>query len=266
MTMQSNHQERAVQLTQRLQDIVNRQGSELADVLRHWPAYIQRRTLPRFLAHYELFKITTDLPGCIVELGVFRGASFFTWSNLLETFNTNDRSKKVFGFDHFEGLRPDHFSDDKDGTQDASQQKTPWAYKSSAEAMRGLTELHNDDNLLPGVERCRLVEGDVFESVPRFLRENPGLRISLLYFDLDLYGPTKFCLEQLYPLVVQGGVVCFDEYGLIPWQGESQAVDEYFKEQGLSPRLRRFSFSPSPCGYLIKGEGTAAVGGGHAAV
>ena len=86
------------------------------------------------------------------------------------------------------------------------------------------------------------------------LRENPGLRIALLYCDLDLYGPTKFCLEHFYPLVVNGGIVCFDEYGLIPWEGESRAVDEFLAEHRLSPRLRRFPFSPSPCGYFVKGE------------
>lgn len=116
--MSINYSERDSQLAQRLESIVRDQQSSLADVLRHWPAYVQRRTLPRFLAHYELFKKVMDLPGCIVELGVFRGASFFTWANLLETFHTNDRSKKVYGFDHFEGLRPDHFRDDKDGPRD----------------------------------------------------------------------------------------------------------------------------------------------------
>ena len=206
--MFSSYPKRDADLARRLEEIVSAQGCSLSDMLRYWPAYVQRRTLPRFLAHYELFKKVMDLPGCIVELGVFRGASFFTWANLLETFHTNDRSKKVYGFDHFEGLRPDHFRDDKDGPRDGRDGKQDWAYQTPAEQMRALTALHNDDNLLPGVERCVLVEGDVYESVPRFLEENPGLRISLLYFDLDLYGPTKFCLERLFPLVVRGGVVC----------------------------------------------------------
>lgn len=250
--MSINYSERDAKLAQKLEDIVRAQDAGLSDVLRHWPAYVQRRTLPRFLAHYEIFKKISELPGCIVELGVFRGASFFTWANLLETFHTNDRSKKVYGFDHFEGLRPDHFLDDKDGLRDGRDGKHDWAYRTQAEQMRALTALHNEDNLLPGVDRCVLVEGDVYESVPRFLEENPGLRISLLYFDLDLYGPTKFCLERLFPLVVPGGAVCFDEYGLIPWEGESRAVEEYFASCGITPALRRMSFSPSPSAWFIK--------------
>ena len=249
--MTINYSERDAKLAQDLENIIQAQGSSLKEVLQYWPAYVQRRTLPRFLAHYELFKKVSELPGCIVELGVFRGASFFTWANLLETFHANDRSKKVYGFDHFEGLRPDQFQDDKDGPRDGRDGKYDWAYRAQADQMRALTALHNEDNLLPGVDRCILVEGDVYESVPRFLAENPGLRISLLYFDLDLYGPTKYCLEQLFPLVVRGGVVCFDEYGLIPWEGESRAVDEYFASCGM-PKLRRMPFSPSPSAWFIK--------------
>lgn len=247
--MQIDYPKREKDLDRALEDIISAQRVSVADVLRHWPAYVQRRTLPRFLAHYELFKKIVDLPGNIVELGVYRGGSFFTWSNLLETFCTTDRSRKVYGFDHFEGLRPDHFNE-SDGSKNGQDDKRDWAYRTKAEPIRALTSLHNDDNLLPGIERCVLVEGDVYESVPRFLSENPGLRINLLYFDLDLYGPTKFCLEQFYPLVVKGGVVCFDEYGLIPWQGETCAVEEFFGAP--MPTLHKFQFSTSPGGYYVK--------------
>lgn len=256
--MSINYTERDNQLASTLENIIQAQGFTVSEVLHHWPAYVQRRSLPRFLAHYELFKKVMDLPGCIVELGVFRGASFFTWANLLETFHTNDRSKKVYGFDHFEGLRPDHFQDDKDGPRDNRDGKHDWAYRTPAEQIRALTALHNEDNILPGVERCVLLEGDVYESVPQFLADNPGLRICLLYFDLDLYGPTKFCLERLFPLVVRGGVVCFDEYGLIPWEGESRAVDEYFNQCGERPELKRMPYSPSPSAWFVKNYGPYA--------
>jgi hypothetical protein len=221
------------------------------DILRNWPAYALRRDIPRFLAHYELFKHTIDLPGCIVELGVFKGNSFFTWANLLETFNTSDRHKKVFGFDHFEGLKNDQF-DEKDGKKDESVQKIDSGYKCTAEEVRKLVKLHNDDNLLPGAERCRLIEGDIMETLPKFLNDNPGLKICLLHFDMDLYQPTKYALELLYPFVLKGGVICFDEYGLIPWQGETNAVDEYFQKIGERPLIKRFPFCHVPSGYMIK--------------
>ena len=234
-----------------LEDIFTSRNYSYSDILRNWPAYVLRRDIPRFLAHYELFKKTLDLPGCIVELGVYKGASFFTWSNLAETFCASDRYKKVFGFDHFEGLKENQFSE-QDGKRDENVQKMAGGYKCTADEVRELVNLHNNDNLLPGSERCRLIEGDIMDTIPQFLEDNPGLKISLLHFDMDLYEPTKYGLEMLYPHVVQNGVIVFDEYGLIPWQGETNAVDEYFKSIGEKPLIQKMPFYHVPSGYIIK--------------
>ena len=233
----------------RLNGLVKEEGIGLEDMLGNFPAYVRRRDLPRMLAHYELFKQVIDLPGCILELGVYKGASFFTWTKLMETFCPGDRSRRVYGFDHFEGL-VDFTNNDGAKTDKADKQEQGW--KASAHHARTLVELHNDDNFLPGEQRCVLVEGNVLETLPHFLEAHPGLRISLLYLDMDLYKPTLFALEQLYPLVVTGGVVAFDEYGLIPWAGESNAVDEYFAGRQEKPLIKSFPFSVTPAGYLIK--------------
>jgi hypothetical protein len=232
-----------------IDEIVASRGYRLEDMLRNWPAYIMRRDLPRFLSHYELFKQVVDLPGCIVELGVYRGASFFTWSILMESFCPYDRSRKVFGFDSFEGLQD--FTH-RDGKLDTAVQKSIGGYKATAEEVRNLVGMHNSDNMIPGTKRCQLVVGRLEHSIPSFLEQNPGLKIALLHFDVDLYEPTKIGLEMLYPLVLKGGVVCFDEYGLVPWQGETQAADEYFEKLGLAPKILKHSFAQTPHGYFIK--------------
>lgn len=222
-------------------------GYSIEDMLRHFPAYAMRRDLPRFLAHYELFKLTIDLPGCIVDLGVYRGASFFTFSSLMESFCPFDRTRKVFGFDHFKGLI--QFTE-KDGRKDTAAAKVEGGYKATLEEIETLVEIHNLDNMIPGTRRCVLVNGDIKDTLPAFLEQNPGLKIALLHFDMDLYEPTMIGLEALYPYVLKGGVVCFDEYGQIPWGGETNAVDEYFK--GEPPTIRKFHFAQTPHGYFIK--------------
>ncbi|XZN95172.1 MAG: TylF/MycF/NovP-related O-methyltransferase [Microcoleus sp.] len=232
-----------------LEKLVQERGYTSQDILRNYPAYIMRRDMPRFLSHYELFKQVIDLPGCIVELGVFRGASFFTWSKFMEIFCPYDRSRKVFGFDSFGGLQ--QFTE-KDGAMDASVQKVQEGYKATAEEVQTLVELHNADNMIPGTKRCKIIIGDLTETLPKFLEEQPGLKISLLHFDVDLYQPTKFALELLYPYVLKGGVVCFDEYGLIPWQGETKAVDEFFANVPNPPIIKKHPFAQTPHGYFIK--------------
>jgi hypothetical protein len=233
----------------KLDKLFAERGYKSKEVLRNWPAYVMRRDLRRFLSHYELFKHVIDLPGCIVELGVFKGASFFTWANLLEIFCPNDRSRKVFGFDHFKGLVD--FAD-KDGAFNQSADKVEGGFRAEEKEARTLEDLHAMDSLTPGLSRAELVVGDLKATLPKFLADNPGLRISLLHFDLDLYEPTKLGLELLYPLVLKGGVVCFDEYGLVPWAGESNAVDEYLDNVPERPSVRKHPFTQMPHGYLIK--------------
>lgn len=242
-----------------LDEIVKQQGFKIEDVVRNWSAYALRRDLIRFLSHYELFKLVADLPGSILELGVFRGASFFTWSNLLETFCPFDRHRKVFGFDTFEGLGKFTTADNADTSgnvlnQDPSVLRLPGAFKSDADMMLKLTEMHNADSLFPNMDRSNLIIGDVLETLPKFLDENPGLRLSLVYFDVDLYEPTKKALELLYPRVVEGGVLCFDEYSLVAWPGETQAVDEFLSNLPSKPIIRKFPWAQTPSGYFIKGQ------------
>jgi hypothetical protein len=220
--------------------------------LTHWPAYTKRILMTRFLAHYELFKMAQELPGSIVELGVSRGVSFFTFHKLLEIFSPTDTSKKVYGFDSFEGLTD---FNDKDGASFAdlvNDKKTGgWSAKSVEGEIFELCELANRDNILAR-ERSRLIKGRVQETLDSFLEQTPGLRISLLHFDLDLYEPTHFALTRLWDLVVPGGVIVFDEYALPPWGGEAAAFDRFCEERGLKTKLRKFSWCLTPTAYCIK--------------
>ena len=233
-----------------IEAIAAKRNYTLEDVLRQWPAYVMRRDVPRFLSHYELFKKVIDLPGCILDLGVWKGTSLFTWSNLMETFVPFDRSRKIYGFDTFEGLQ--QFSD-KDGADDSSVQKETSGYLATEEEVQAMVDIHNSDNMIAGTKRVNIVVGDIKDTIPTFLDSTPGLRISLLHFDMDLYEPTKVGMELLYDLVLPGGVVCFDEYGLVPWQGETIAVEEFFKSRKEKmPKLQKHSFAQTPHAYFIK--------------
>ncbi len=239
-----------------LQGIIDERGYTTEDILRHWPAYALRRDTIIFLAHYELFKHVIDLPGCIIELGVFRGASFFSWSVFLETFCPFDRHRKVYGFDTFEGLGRFTTKDgaDEEGRieTDESVGRFEGSFESTAKEAQTLVEMHNADGMFPGMERSKVIVGDILETLPTFVEENPGLAISLLHFDVDLYEPTRKALELLYPKVVPGGVVVFDEYGLLAWPGETNAVNEYFATLPEAPVIRKLPWAQTPHGYVIK--------------
>jgi Macrocin-O-methyltransferase (TylF) len=228
---------------------VKRFGLSSIELINNFPVYARRTTLKRFLAHYELFRQTITLPGDIVELGVFRGSSLMTWANFLEARNIGDRTKKIWGFDNFKGfgdLSPE------DGPEYEHLQKQAGGF-SPASYLDELTEairIFDNDRFVPWKKRVELIVGDVEQTVPAFVEEHPGLRISLLHFDIDLYKPTIAGLKSFFPRVVPGGVVIFDEYGVLEWGGESSAVEEYLAGEGY--RINKFEWNNIPGGYLIK--------------
>lgn len=233
-----------------LEDHFNKYNVSRLEVSRNFQVYTRRIHLKKFLAHYEFFQKIVDLPGDIVELGVYRGATLMSWANFIEIRNMGDRQKQVFGFDNFAGFGQ---LNEKDGKADEKVGKVAGGgFDSSVfeEMLEDAISIYDKDRFIPYKPRVVLVKGGIETTVPQFVEDQPGLRISLLHFDCDLYEPTKVALEHFWPLVVPGGVVLFDEYGIRPWGGESNAVDEYFA--GRNVKIRRLDWAPNPGGYIIK--------------
>ena len=224
-------------------------GVSKREICRNFQVYTRRVFLKRFLAHYEMFRMTMDLPGDIVELGVYRGASFMAWANFLEVRNMGDRAKQVIGFDNWKGFTKLHR---KDGKEDERVNKVVGGYDGGAfrEILKDAVSIFDRDRFIPYKPRTILVDGDIVKTVPRFIKDHPGLRISLLHVDCDLYRPTKAALAALWPRVVRGGVVVFDDYGIRPWEGETTAADEFFADKKVV--LRRLDWAMSPSAYVVK--------------
>jgi hypothetical protein len=219
------------------------------DVIENFMLFLRRVNFAKFLAHIEIFNKTLNLPGSIIECGVFKGMSLLTFAKLVEVHCPGDTLKRVIGFDTFQGFLS---LNSKDGLPDARRGKVEggWNAGEFKVALQSLVEITQRDSMIPRFKRVELVEGDVSTTVPAYVERNPGLRICLLHLDLDLYEPTLAALTNLYPLVVPGGVVLLDEYGMEGFPGESVAFDEYFA--GQRPRLVKFPFISTPGGYFIK--------------
>ena len=59
-----------------------------------------RKLFGKLLSKIEFCEKTKDIPGDIVELGVFKGSGILSWLKTLETVNLNHKS--VVGFDFFD--------------------------------------------------------------------------------------------------------------------------------------------------------------------
>ena len=219
------------------------------DLIANLGAFGRRMHFMKAFAHYEVFKRIQDLPGDIVECGVYKGASLLSFARFLETFCPGDRTRKVLGFDHFKGLAD---RSEKDGL-DARVGNTAegWNPSSFRDTLFALVDAFNADAFVTSRARVELVDGDVRETAPRYVAENPGLRVSLLHLDMDLYEPTLAALRAFWPRMMTGAVVLLDEYAIREWPGESEALEEFF--EGKPPRIEKFGWASAPGGWLVKG-------------
>lgn len=69
------------------------------------------RRMGKLFAHLELYKKIIDLPGHIVECGVFKGNSFFRFGHFRNIYETQ-ASRKIIGFDMFGDFPETHYDDD----------------------------------------------------------------------------------------------------------------------------------------------------------
>jgi hypothetical protein len=183
--------------------------------------------------------MTLDVPGDIVECGVFKGAGWMYWLKLLDLYARGEQ-KRVVGFDTFSSFADSLLEYER---------KSVTAYVNEA-AFDGV----DPETILAyakraGFDNGELVAGDVMQTLPEYVRSNPGFRISLLHLDFDTYRGTSVALEHLYRFVTPGGLIVFDEYGKRGW-GESDAVDEFFHDKGVAIKAVQHSFQPTA--YLRK--------------
>jgi hypothetical protein len=182
-----------------------------------------------------------EVPGAIVECGVWKGGSMMAAALTLLRLGAADRD--LFLFDTFAGMPPptgDDVFSAYDGyspmrhwkrRRRSDGRESSWHYVAAEEVRAAVLSTG-----YPG-ERVHLVEGRVEETLPRAAPE----RVALLRLDTDWYQSTKHELEQLYPRLSPGGVLLVDDYG--HYEGARRAVDEYFAAHGGRPLLARVDYT-----------------------
>jgi O-methyltransferase len=161
---------------------------------------------------------TAEIPGDIVECGVYQGEGAITIASYLAWMGS---TKHTWGFDSFGGL-PDPVA------ADGSHPKTTrgWFSDTSQASVQGLVDHY-----------CL---SDRMTLVPGFFADSCGTvdiaTISVLVLDCDLYTSYIDALNCFYQLVSPGGVIIFDEYGRPEkYPGAKQAVDEFFADRPEIP-------------------------------
>lgn len=179
-----------------------------------------------------------QIGGDIVECGVWKGGSMMAALTLL--VENNDIERNIFLYDTFEGMSAPTEADRSYAGRTAaemmensekSDQGSIWCYSTLEEVEANIRSTGYPMN------KVTFVKGKVEDTLPGQL---PG-KIALLRLDTDFYESTRHELENLYPLLVRGGVLIIDDYGY--WEGARKAVDEYLQVNNLKILLNRIDHS-----------------------
>lgn len=201
----------------------------------------------KLLHRFEHFLKVKDLPGDIVEVGVFKGTGVSSFLKFIQVYCPNS-NKKVIGFDIFDTKEAETILCN-DGEIDKKHMKVVYDRVKSDELT--LTAVTNNIKRTKIDEtKFKLVKGDVQYSIPLFLEENKGFRISLLYIDVDLDRPTYFSLKYLWDRILPGGVILFDEYEYHKFS-ESAGVERFLTEANIQYDIKSTNWI-APTAFMIK--------------
>jgi O-methyltransferase len=178
--------------------------------------------------------VRQNVPGAIVECGVWRGGSMMATALTLLSMNRSDRD--LYLFDTFEGMPMPQDVDIHASGQAAMVEFTQEQRgdDSSAVCYASLNEVKAAmASTRYNPERVHFIRGKVEDTIPSEAPES----IALLRLDTDWYESTRHELEHLYPRLSPGGILIIDDYG--DWQGARKATDEFIAKHAASLFLSR---------------------------
>lgn len=224
-----------------LEDYFGRSQGSNVEKLENFAKFVPRQTLARHLCLTEIFKLVLEVQGDIMECGVNWGGSLMAFAQLSAILEPVNLQRRIVGFDTFSGFVKIADQDAKGALFTA--ERHAGGYEADClEDLQECISLFDRNRFIGHVQKVVLVKGDVAQTMPHYLVENPHTVVSLLHLDFDLYEPTKTAIEHLVPRMPRGSVILFDEINNRTWPGETLAVMEMLGLPKL--RIKRFTFEP----------------------
>jgi hypothetical protein len=207
---------------------------------------LKRQSLSRILYYNNLYQKIIGIPGVICEFGVQWGATLAQLINLRGIYEPFNHSRKIIGFDTFEGFP---VVDEKDGGfSNVGDYATPKGYE---DVLEELLSIHESFSPISHIKKFELVKGDASKTIETWLQSNQHAIVAMAIFDMDVYKPTRDVLKKIIPRLTKGSVLVFDELNSPHMPGETRALDEIIGINNLS--LKSFPHQPH-CAWAVFGE------------
>jgi Macrocin-O-methyltransferase (TylF) len=193
------------------------------ELLANLGLFLTRPTLSRILCLARMYERQLTVPGVVLEFGCRWGHNLALMATLRNIMEPHNYWRKIVGFDTFAGFPSISGEHDQSRFATIGNFTVSEGYES---VLSDIMSCHEELAPRPHLRRFELVKGDVSTTVPDYFAKHPETIVSLAYFDLDLYEPTKAALKATLPHLVKGSVLVFDELCLADFPGETVAVAE----------------------------------------
>jgi O-methyltransferase len=172
--------------------------------------------------------IAENIPGDLIETGVWRGGAAMFMRAMLKAYGVIDR--RVLVADSFEGLpapNPLQFPQDVDDRHYEN------AYLAvSLEEVRANFERYG---LLD--EQVVFIKGWFRDTLPCVATDS----LAVLRLDGDMYESTWDALTNLFPKLSLGGYIIVDDYKVVP--GCRAAVEDFRRQQGIVDQIHEIDWA-----------------------
>lgn len=165
---------------------------------------IKENTLVDIYRCYDLYTLAKQYyqhAGSVLEVGVWRGG---TGLILAESLKDNDQ---LYLCDTFSGVVKASDLDNE--------------YKNGEHAD---TSLKHVQNLFQQYPNCQILQGIFPEETGNFIP--PDSSFKLCHIDVDVYYSAKDVFEWVFPKMIIGGAIVFDDYGFAACEGVTKFVNE----------------------------------------
>lgn len=218
-------------------DLLRHTTAELRGTGQDWPRLAHTMTGSlRLKALQEAIEqvLADDVPGDLIETGVWRGGSCIMMRGVLAAHGVRDRT--VWVADSFDGLpTPDVERYAADARSNLHE------YRALAVSEAEVRENFRRYGLLD--DQVRFLAGWFRDTLPTA----PIERLAVLRLDGDMYESTIDALNALYPKLSDGGYCIIDDYGCV--EGCRLAVEDYRTEHGIDEPMTKVDWS---CVYWRK--------------
>lgn len=204
---------------------IRKEYAEAADIFKKFSDYTM---IPNgvYIENILLAKKAKNIPGAIVECGVWRGGMIAGMATVLGP------ERDYYLYDSYEGL-PDAGQYDGQKAIDYQNEPDKEGYFDNCTAEISFAQ---EAMKKAGINNANFVKGWFKDTAPT---HDSNAKIAVLRLDGDWYDSIMECLVHFYDHIVEGGLIILDDYYV--WDGCTRAVHDFLSERKLPLRIREFN-------------------------